>query len=187
MEGEGIGHELMSVCQLILKQVSECTEQSFHIEQGGLIGVPAFHSTGSYVTTEMEQFCHHIHAHKGAILCGPGGGRFVYDLRRRLNLFCKLTPLKPTHALRHIGPLRPESLQDVDIMMVRENLGGLYQGKECHEEKQPSSRVNHCFGYDAEQVEHIIRTSAILAKQRRGRLCVIYKPGGIPSIITSSV
>ena len=125
-DGEGIGPELMTVCRLILARVGRCAGQQFSLESGGVIGTPAFHATGNWVTPETEEFCHAIHARHGAILCGPGGGRFVYDLRRCLNLFCKLVPLRPTAALKDIGPLRPEALAGVDMLVVRENMGGLY-------------------------------------------------------------
>jgi hypothetical protein len=107
LDGEGIGPELMAVCRLILERVGACAGQRFLFETGAAIGTPAFNSSGQWVTAEVEGFIKAIHARGGAVLCGPGGGRFVYELRRRLNLFCKLVPLRPSGALRDLGPLRP--------------------------------------------------------------------------------
>jgi 3-isopropylmalate dehydrogenase len=146
-----------------------------------MIGTPAWQATGNWVTEEVETFCREIHGEGGAVLCGPGGGRFVYELRRRLHLFCKLVPLRPTTALRNIGPLRPEALNDVDILVVRENMGGLYQGVHSDEDNS-DLRVRHCFDYTQAQVADILRVGARLAQQRRGRLCVVYKPGGVPAV-----
>lgn len=182
LAGEGIGAELMAVCRLILEQVGACAGQRFEFASGGVIGTTAFKATGLWVPPEIEHFCREIHARQGAVLCGPGGGRFVYELRRHLNLFCKLVPLTPTAALRDLGPLRPDRLEDVDILVVRENLGGLYQGSGDHTSDGEIRRAQHTFEYHAPQVTRIIEVGAALAETRRGKLCVVYKPGGIPSI-----
>lgn len=180
--GEGIGPELLAVCRDILEQVGERCGRRFSFETGPAIGNPAYRATGHWVTPELEQFCHDIHARRGAVLCGPGGGRFVYELRRVLGLFCKLVPLRPTAALRDIGPLRPEALDGVDILVVRENMGGLYQGLGEHAEQDGRRRARHCFDYDAAHVAAILEVAARLAALRRGRLCVVHKPGGVPTI-----
>jgi len=182
LDGEGIGPELMAVCRLILNRVGACTGQRFVFETGGSIGTPAFQASGQWVTAEIEQFIEAIHARGGALLCGPGGGRFVYELRRRLNLFCKLVPLRPTDALRDFGPLRSEAVRGVDILVVRENLGGLYQGSGDDQAEAGLRRTRHCFEYNAEQVARIIEVGANLAELRRGRLCVVHKPGGVPGV-----
>jgi 3-isopropylmalate dehydrogenase len=182
LEGEGIGPELMAVCRHILGAIGACSGQHFELLTGGRIGKPALEAEGSYVTQGVESFCHAVHQRRGALLCGPGGGRFVYDLRRRLDLFCKLVPLRPTRALSGIGPLRPEVLTDVDMLVVRENLGGLYQGSGEHGLYDTRRRAQHCFAYDQAQVEQIVEVGARLAQLRRGRLCVIHKPGGVPEV-----
>ncbi len=182
LPGEGVGPELMAICQNILKRVGAYAGQEFEFHTGGLIGIPAWKESGEWVTEEVESFCREIHAQKGAILCGPGGGRFVYELRSQLDLFCKLVPLQPTLALNGVGPLRPEAVKGVDILVVRENMGGLYQGEHAYDEDEGSLRVRHCFSYAQPQVERILRVGVKLAQLRRSKLCVIHKPGGIPAI-----
>ena len=149
-----------------------------------MIGTAAYAATNQWVTPDIERFCRDIHARQGAVLCGPGGGRFVYELRLRLDLFCKLVPLVPVPALRELGPLRPERLTDVDVLVVRENLGGLYQGSGQDTLEGGVRRARHTFDYHAAQVARIIEVGAALAEMRRGKLCVVYKPGGVPSIST---
>ncbi|MBT8419247.1 MAG: 3-isopropylmalate dehydrogenase [Gammaproteobacteria bacterium] len=182
LEGEGIGPELMAVCRLILEKAGACIGQRFIFHTGGAIGTPAWRGTGHWVTQEVEDFCRSIHYQGGAVLCGPGGGRFVYELRRRLDLFCKLVPLRPLATLNDIGPICPEARDGVDILVVRENLGGLYHGEHSDDSDEGYHRVRHCFHYTQPQVEAILRVGARLAQLRRGRLCVVYKPGGIPAI-----
>ena len=59
----------------------------------------------------MIRFCDEIFAGHGAVFCGPGGGRFVYELRRRFDLYCKMAPLQPFAALRDTGVLRPDAVE----------------------------------------------------------------------------
>ncbi len=116
------------------------------------------------------------------MLCGPGGGRFVYELRRRFDLYCKLVPLQPVPALRDAGALRPGAVAGVDILVIRENIGGLYLGEFGFDEVQGRRRAFHCFHYDEAQVERILNIAVTACRMRRGRLCVVTKPGGAPSI-----
>ena len=84
---------------------------------------------GRALTDEVVDFCADAFAAGGAILSGPGGNRFVYDLRRRFDLFCKLSPLRPLQPLREAGRLRASAVAAADVLIVRENSGGVYQGE----------------------------------------------------------
>src|SRR5688500_16264195 len=84
---------------------------------------------GGGLTASTAAFCADVFAAGGALFCGPAGGRFVYDLRARFDLFCKLVPLRPRPELVDAAVLRPDLLDDVDILLVRENVGGLYMGE----------------------------------------------------------
>lgn len=74
-----------------------------------------------------------------AILCGPFGDprwdnappkerpeRAKLILRKHFELFANLRPVKPVPALLHASPLKPELIDGVDILIVRELTGGLY-------------------------------------------------------------
>ena len=118
----------------------------------------------------------------GALFCGPGGDRFVYELRRRFNLYCKFTPLEPLPELRAAGAVRPEIAAATDIVAVRENMGGIYQGV-WEEEGGDGARVaRHRFDYHEADVRRIMAVALSLAATRRGHVHVVLKPGGIPSI-----
>ena len=116
------------------------------------------------------------------MFCGPGGDRFVYELRRQFNLYCKFTPLEPLPELRAAGPVRPEIAAATDIVAVRENMGGIYQGV-WEEDGAPGARVaRHRFDYHEADVRRIMGVAFDLAATRRGHVHVVLKPGGIPSI-----
>lgn len=182
LSGEGIGPEVIRASLAVLEAIESATSHRFALRYGGPIGLEAQRQTGQVLTEEVDRFCREIFAEGGAVFCGPGGGRFVYELRERFDLFCKLVPLKPLPALRDIGPLRPETVADADILVIRENIGGLYQGEFGFEKIAGLRRAFHNLHYDDAQVARILEVAVAAARLRRGGLCVIGKPGGAPSI-----
>ncbi len=172
LDGEGIGPEVIDASLAALAALEACGLDRVEVRRGP--ATPGFE--------EAAAFCAETFAAGGVILSGPFGGRFVYDLRRRFDLFCKLSPLKPSPALRAASRLRPEYLAGVDILIVRENTAGVYQGR-WSESSGPAGRLaEHCFSYGEEEVRRILAVGARLAASRRRRMAVIVKPGGIPSV-----
>lgn len=96
LPSEGIGPEIIGVTLDILEHLSNVSAKRFDISIGGKIGLPARIESGNALSREVIEFCQSVFSRRGAILCGPGGGRFVYDLRARFDLFCKFTPIRPT-------------------------------------------------------------------------------------------
>lgn len=181
LRGEGIGPEVVDAALGILDLIGKGTGEKFDVRIGGKIGLPAQAESGRPLTPAVIDFCQSIFEERGALLCGPGGGRFVYDLRARFDLYCKFTPVRPLPALRNVGALKPEAVSKVDLIVVRENTGGLYFGDgETAGEVEKSAR--HTFGYTEAQVHRILDAAIRLAQMRRGKLSVILKPGGVPAI-----
>lgn len=138
---------------------------------------------GKALTREVIEWCETIFNDRGAILCGPGGERFVYDMRAHFDLYCKFTPIQPLTALSDTGILRPGKLGNVDMVVVRENISGLYFGEYSHQVGQDGGEmITHTYGYCSDEVRRIIDVGIRLAQQRSRRLCLVVKPGGIPAI-----
>jgi len=172
LEGEGVGPEVIAVTLGALAALAS----------SGLAPVSVRRGPATLDFEEAAAFCGATFAAGGAVLSGPFGGRFVYDLRRRFDLFCKLSPLKPSPALREASRVRPEFLSGVDIVVVRENTGGIYQGR-WSEGRTPEGRIaEHAFSYAEADVRRILDAGARIAASRRRRMAVIVKPGGIPSV-----
>lgn len=183
LTGEGVGEEIVPIALSLLEVLAAHGSPKFTLRYGGMIGKPAIKHHGKCLTDEVMQFCEGIFAESGAVFCGPGGDRFVYELRARFDLFCKFTPLRPLPALADVGVIRPECLDDVDIVAVRENTAGLYLGEwDLREDANGDREAFHSFVYGQRQIERILRVGALLARQRRGSLTVTTKPGGVPSV-----
>jgi 3-isopropylmalate dehydrogenase len=182
--GEGIGPEVLAAALHVLDAVESARPMNIVRRTGGEIGLAANGHNDGALTDDTAEFFRQLFDDGGAILCGPGGGRFVYDLRRRFDLFCKLAPLKPIGPLSRTTPLKSESLKDLDILVVRDNAGGIYQGHwNTRHDAQLGCRVaEQHFSYSERQVEQIVTVGARLARTRRGRIDVVIKDGGIPTI-----
>jgi len=184
LPGEGVGPEVVGAALTVLSAVEASCAASprLRVRTGGPIGRDAELLSGRALTDEVVGFCEETFAAGGAVLCGPGGSRFVYDVRRRFDLFCKISPLRPLEALRGAGRLRGEAVAGADVLIVRENCGGVYQG-DWRETSGPDGRVaEHSFRYSEAQVRRFLVAAARLAASRSGRLCVVVKDGGVPTV-----
>jgi 3-isopropylmalate dehydrogenase len=136
LPGDGIGPEVVNAAQFILEGVAKRHGHTFRLESQ-LIGGYAIDATGTALPGKTLQAC----LKADAILLGAVGGpqwddptsderpeKGLLDLRKELDLFANLRPVKPHPALRDASPLRPERLDGVDLLVVRELTGGIYFG-----------------------------------------------------------
>lgn len=183
LPGEGIGPEVIRCTLQVLNAIASNGSHEFVIEYGGPIGRDSerVHGDGEALSGEVVEFCEDVFARGGAILNGPGGGRYVYDLRRKFDLFFKISPLQADKALMEASQFKPGAIRHLDILVTRENTGGIYQGnwEHCTSEK---SVATHSFEYSPDQVARFLNASARLAASRRGRMTVVWKESGVPAI-----
>jgi 3-isopropylmalate dehydrogenase len=182
LEGTGIGPQVIHATLLVLKSVEQAMNLKFEVRHGGLIGEKAVASCGKWLPEDTMEFCADIFQVGGAILSGPGGGRYVYDLRRRFDLFCKFVPVQPAPELARACRIAPRFLKNVDLLIVRDNTGGVYQGRWSDRATDKGRRAEHSFSYSEAEVNRLVEVAARAAAGRRGRLHIIVKEGGIPAI-----
>ncbi|HKH41643.1 MAG TPA: isocitrate/isopropylmalate family dehydrogenase [Solirubrobacterales bacterium] len=181
LRGEGIGTEVVGAALEVLRRLEDSGGRPVTVELGGPIGKQAERETGAVLPEDVLRFCEDVLRRGGAILTGPGGGRYVYELRRRLGLFMKVSPIDSNLGLAAASPLRPESLLGVNMLMVRENLGGIYQGSSTAAPAgDGGSLVEHRFSYRESDVRRFLSAAARLAASRRGELVVVVKQAGLP-------
>ena len=180
--GEGVGPEVVPIAIDLLELLADHEGRTLKLHEGGLIGLPAKRQFGSSLSSEVVDFAAKIFDDGGALFCGPGGDRFVYEIRREFDLYCKFTPLEPLPELRDAGVVRPETVACADIIAVRENMGGIYQGVWDDTANKGERVASHRFEYREADVRRILGVSMRLAASRRGQVHVVLKPGGIPSI-----
>ena len=183
LEGEGVGPEVTQIALQVFAAAASVTGTAFSVEIGGVIGCDAEKAVGIPLPDDVVTFCRSIFDRGGAMLNGPGGSRYVYDLRKAFDLYFKISPIQPHNALPEASPVKAAVLRDVDLLVVRENISGLYQGWPSTETDASGLEVSqHSFSYHETEVQRFLSAAARLAALRRGQLTVVYKQHGVPSI-----
>jgi 3-isopropylmalate dehydrogenase len=126
-----------------------------------------------------------------AILLGAVGGpkwddpnasvrpeQALFSLRGGLGLFANLRPVTVHPALAASSPLRPELLDGVDLLILRELTGGLYFGarQEAGEAGAGAERTaSDTLPYAEHEIARIVRLAFELARTRRSRVTSVDK------------
>jgi 3-isopropylmalate dehydrogenase len=95
----------------------------------------------------------------------------LLGLRKALGTFANLRPVTIHPALRGASTLRPEVLEGVDLMFVRELTGGIYFG----EKTRTADKATDLCTYTVAEIERVTRVACRLAQGRRGKVTSIDK------------
>lgn len=180
LHGDGVGPEVVDAALAVLTTACAGGRNPLQVE----VGPPASGIGEGGLTEATAAFCRRTFTAGGAVLTGPRGGRWVYELRRAFDLFCKISPLKPSPAITpDAGPTWPDRGRGIDVLIVREQAAGVYQGSWSEADARRDGHLaEHSFSYSSREVRRIVEVGLRLAETRQGRLAVIVKRGGIPSI-----
>ena len=101
----------------------------------------------------------------------------ILTLRRELGLFANLRPAIVLDPLVNASTLKPEVVQGLDIMIVRESTGGIYFGEPRGIETlaDGSQRGINTEVYTTMEIERVARVAFELARKRSGRVCSVEK------------
>jgi 3-isopropylmalate dehydrogenase len=182
LPGEGVGREVVGATLRVLEVLADGGGPAFELREGGPIGLESEALSGEPLSSEVTSFCDEVFQGGGAVLAGPGGGRFVYDLRERFDLFYKLSPLQPVEELAAVGRLRGEHVAGVDVLVVRENDAGFYHGTWASVATGSGRAAEHRFEVTERRTRRLLEVAADRAAQRRGHLAVVVKTAGVPAV-----
>ncbi len=179
LAGDGIGPEVADSAREVLEAVAGVADKSFAFESC-LVGGAAIDATGVPLPEETLASCRS----SDAILLGAVGGpkwsgpdvevrpeQGLLQLRQALGLYANLRPVKPHPSLLDASPLKPDRLDGVDLMVVRELTGGIYFGEKTRTETSASDLCT----YHTHEVERIVRRACRLAESRSGRVTSVDK------------
>lgn len=190
LPGDGVGPEVVAEALKVLKVVGERFGHEFNLHEG-LIGGIAIDASGEALTAATLRMCRKCHA----VLMGAVGGPKWDDplnkvrpedgllaLRKELALFANLRPVKVLPMLVNSTTLKPEVIEGVDMVVVRELTGGLYFGKPKKRWQTPTGRkAVDSMLYSEQEIERIVRVGFELARQRRKKLVSVDKANVLES------
>ena len=188
LAGDGIGPEVTDEAKKILDVVAEKFGHTFSYDHQ-LMGGRAIDEQGTSLPDATVDAC------KGAdaVLLGAVGGpkwdnpnapdrpeRGLLALRKALNLFANLRPVKLNQQLISASTLKEEVLAGVDLLVIRELTGGAYFGprKEAGEE---GYEAYDTMLYTRPEIERIVRLAADAAMLRSKKLTSVDKANVLAS------
>ena len=137
LSGDGIGPEISEVSKKVLKKLSK--NHNFDIEIiEKLFGGIAYEKYGTPAPDETLDQCKKSDA---VLLACVGDIKYdslerelrpesgLLKLRSALNLFANIRPFKIRKSLLDSSTLKKEIVEHVDLIVVRELIGGIYFGK----------------------------------------------------------
>ena len=182
LAGDGIGPEVTREATNILRAVAELGGHDFTFIEA-LIGGVAITASGSPLPTATLD----IALDSDAVLLGAvGDNKFnaltpdkrpeagLLQIRQALGGFANLRPSIAYRALADSSPLRPEVTEGVDILFVRELLGGLYFGLPRSWNRDTDEAIN-TMRYTKSEVVRVARIAFELAAKRRRKVTSVDK------------
>lgn len=196
LAGDGIGPEIMRQALKVLAVIEKRNEVRFELLHGHF-GACAYFSDGKAFPEATIAICDEADTIlKGTIGLGheeslkipeaerPERGALL-PLRKRYNTYANFRPVSLPPGLSHFSPLKPAVIGDgIDIMIIRELVGGLYFGDKQRGASDDGKRwVKETLEYDEDQIRKILHVAFQTAQKRKQMLHNIHKS----NVLASSV
>lgn len=185
LAGDGIGPEVMIQVERVTEWMTKRRTISFDVTEG-LVGGACYDAYGSALTDEIMADAMRV----DAVLLGAVGGPKWDDvarehrpeagllrLRKEMDLYANLRPAIVFDALVDASTLKPEVVQGLDMLILRELTAGVYFGEPRGIETMPDGSRR---GYDTQvytdkEIERIACIGFEMAAKRSGRLMSVDK------------
>ncbi len=185
LPGDGIGPEVIAEAVKVLKVIEARLGLTLKLNEHP-VGGAAYEAHGHPLPESTLQAA----AEADAVLLGAVGGpkwetidfslrpeRALLGLRSSLKLFANLRPAKIFKALTNASSLKPEIVEGLDIMVVRELTGGIYFGQPRGVDKTESGerRGINTLVYTESEIRRIAQIAFDVAKKRNNKVCSVDK------------
>lgn len=185
LPGDHIGPEIVAEAVKVLTRVDEKYSLGLELDYG-LLGGGAFDKTGFPCPEETLTKARNA----DAILLGSVGGpewdkvdrqsrpeKGLLTIRSSLDLFGNLRPAIMYPQLAHASSLKPEIVSGLDILIVRELVGGIYFGEPrgIHTLETGEREGYNTYRYSESEIRRIGKVAFEAAMLRDKKLCSVDK------------
>jgi len=190
LPGDGISPEIVVEAVKVMDRVAQVHGHTFEYEEA-LIGGAAIDATGTPLPDETVTKCM---ASDGVLLGAVGDPKFDNDprskvrpeqgllgLRKAMGVFANLRPVKLYPQLLHASTIKPEVIESVDLLFVRELTGGLYFGERGRLTVDGEEAAFDTMFYKKSEIERVVRTAFELARKRRNKVTSVEKANVLES------
>lgn len=185
LPGDGIGPEAMGEVRKIIAYMNDAMKADFSLDEG-LVGGSAYDAHGVAISEEDMAKAMAADAVLFGAVGGPKWDSVPYEvrpeagllrLRKDMELFANLRPAICYPALASASSLKPELVEGLDILIVRELTGGVYFGepKEIIDLGNGQKRGIDTQIYDTYEIERIAGVAFELARTRKNTVCSMEK------------
>ncbi len=185
LPGDGIGPEVMREAGRVVGWLGRRRGISFDISED-LVGGASIDVHGVPIRDEVIEAARTSDAVLFGAVGGPDWSKVPFEnrpevailrLRQELGLFANLRPATVLDPLVDASTLKPEVVRGLDIMIVRETVGGIYFGEPRGVETLPdgSRRGVNTEIYTTAEIERVARVAFELARQRNNAVCSVEK------------
>ena len=185
LAGDCVGPEVMMQARRVLSWLNDTGAASFELEDG-LVGGASYDAYGNPLTDETVKLALEADAVLFGSIGGPQWDGVDYDLRpekgllrlrQGMGLFANLRHAIVVDALSGASALKTELVKSLNIMIVRELIGGIYFG-EPRGSEDLGNRGQRGYNTQAYATEEIVRIGHVayeLARKRDKRVCSVDK------------
>lgn len=196
LAGDGIGPEITQEAVKVLNVIEARNDVTFELTPA-LFGASAYFECGHPFPDDTKAICDaadailkgpiglsHEESKKIPVELQPERGALL-PMRARYNTYANFRPVSLPKALAHFSPLKPEIIGDgIDLIMVRELVGGLYFGeKEVGVNDQGLRYVKETLEYDEAQISRILHEAFKISMRRKKVLHNIHKSNVLKSSV----
>ncbi|PZO78673.1 MAG: 3-isopropylmalate dehydrogenase [Mesorhizobium amorphae] len=185
LAGDGIGPEAMAEVRKLIAAMNSALQTGFETEDG-LVGGSAYDTHGQSISEDDMGRALAADAVLFGAVGGPKWDGVPYEvrpeagllrLRKDLGLFANLRPAICYPALASASSLKPELVEGLDILILRELTGGVYFGepKIIEDLGNGQKRAIDTQVYETYEIDRIARAAFELARTRRGRVTSMEK------------
>ena len=180
IKGDGIGPEIVDEAIKVLNKVGEKFDVNFNYKEY-LMGGCAIDATGNPLPQETVDG---VLASDACLFGAIGGPKWdnqprelrpesgLLRFRKEMGVFANLRPAVVYDELVDASSLKPEVIKGVDIMVVRELIGGIYFGEP---KGKDETKGWNTMVYTVEEIERIAHVAFDLAMKRDKRVCSVDK------------